>query len=238
MSDSRAGSDLDYRLPVIRIRDVILAALQMSFAQDNLLGAGRQNIYRYVKDDPAKSPLWITSGEGRIDGSERDGRRLLITVTRGDYTPQEMHLQNHAGGGLGGSTDWSDLGVSYVFVSCEAGNETAAEALASMCYHILKSFRRDIMRDYDVHNLRLLSISPAQQAASGKGQPFVCRVAIEVKIQEHSRQLELANPWNHTEVAGILASNSQELIRNELEPELKPEDAPIVLPPGYSPPQT
>lgn len=229
MSEPRAGNDLDFRLPAIRVRDVILAALQMSFAQDDLLGPGRQNVYRYVPGDPQRSLLWISSGENRIDGAERDGRRLLITVTRGDYTPQEMHLQNHAGGGFGGPTDWSDLGTCYIFINCEAGNETAAEALASMCYHIIKTFRPDIRKDFDVHSLRLLSISPATQVSAGKGQPFVCRVAVEVKIQEHSRQIEISNPWNHTVVRGLMA-NGTELFKNELTPTDPPETAAIVLP--------
>lgn len=203
-----AGSDLDFRLPAIRIRDVILAALQATFAQDDLMGEGRLNSYRFVRSDPKGSPLWICSGEARVDGSERDGRRALITVTRGDYTPQELHLHNSAsGGGSDNARKFSDLGVCLIIISCEAGNETAAEVLGSMAYHIIKHFRHDLMRDYDVHNLRLLAVSPAQQIGTGKGSPYVCRVTIEVKLQEHAKMIELANRLNHLDVTAHLKAN-------------------------------
>ena len=87
---------LDVRLHALKAVDGILAALQTTFAQTNLLGD--DNPYLFNGEDPKNSKTWICDPEGR-EGYERSGNRMIITVARGDCQPMNLHLHNAAQSG-------------------------------------------------------------------------------------------------------------------------------------------
>jgi hypothetical protein len=199
------SSDLDKRLPAIRARDVILAALQAAFANEGLFGEGF-NPFLYVPNDASKSSLWICTPESKNDFSGRDGRRSLITVERSDYVPQDMHLQNHIGGGFNDTLDYSDLGSTTLMVRCEAGNETESEVLASVSYGVLKIFRPQLMESYDIFNLKPVSISPPVRADDTPGVPWVTIVHLRLEVQEYAHMVEIANRLNRLDIDQALAN--------------------------------
>ena len=98
---------LDVRLHALKAVDGILAALQTTFAQTNLLGD--DNPYLFNGDDPKNSKTWICDPEGR-EGYERSGNRMIITVARGECQPMDMHLHNAGqSGSWNAPMQYSDL---------------------------------------------------------------------------------------------------------------------------------
>jgi len=214
---------LNQLLPALRATDIILAVLQAAFTSPTLLGS--TNPLRFVRDDPKNSPVWICGPEGRTN-SERDGRAQTITVQRGDYVPNELHLHNHQGGNLSDQMSFTDLAAIPVFILCEAGNRVASEVLASVAYNVLKMFRRNIMKDFDVHNIRLMSISTANPMTDAAGSPFVTTVSVRVEIQEYALLTELATHVNVVGLKGLvvaeMTANIAELHNEEAFPPVAP----------------
>lgn len=197
MTDDR----LDLRLPSIKVVDVILASLQAFFGQDKFFG-NTSNPYRFVRDDPSQSKVWICDKDERE--GERDGKRMLIQVMRGDYNPSELHLQNRATGGFSNPISQSDLASAPVYITCEAGTQLQSEILASMCYSVLKCFREDLMADYDIHSLRVLGVSPASKQKGVNGEPWLTTVTLKIEMQEICTVIEIANNLNRTLIRGAL----------------------------------
>lgn len=194
---------LDLRLHALKAVDVILAALQTAFAEESLIEG--QNPYRYLANDPKNSKLFICDPEGRT-GFDRSGNRLLICVYRTDFQPQNLHMHNHADGASDGRT-YSDLCNTNVYIQCEAGNKTQSEALASIVYQILKMFRLDLMREFDIFNLNPSTVGAPTQLASVKGEPWSTTVSVQVQTQESYHITELANHMNHVKIRQTLKEN-------------------------------
>ena len=195
------------RVPVIRATDVILASLQSGFSQENLLGTA--NAFRFNRNDPKHSRVWICAPDNRVM-SERDGASMLITVDRGDYTPGEMHLQNYAGGNMSDTTNFTDLAATTVYIRCEAGSRIQSELLASIAYNILKMFRRDLMKEFDIHSLRLLGISTPQELNDAPGNLWLTMVSVRVELQEFAFIAELSNQINKVSIVGTIRDNVQQ----------------------------
>jgi hypothetical protein len=201
---------LDTRLPAIRATDVILAALQAAFAAEALVDGA--NPYRFVREDPARSRVWVCDPDSRVEFSERDGSRAVIMVSRGDYVPSEMHLHNRGDGDWRGGDELFDHATTMVFVSCEDGNKTSSETLASLCYGVIKYFRADLMRQYDILNLKLHSVSPPSRNPEAPGAPWVTTVALRLETQERLRRSEIANRLNHLAIEAALSANERRLV--------------------------
>lgn len=185
-------SDIDLRLPAIKSADFILATLQSAFSQDDLVDG--TNPYRYIPNQPQNSKVWVCAKPQRID--TRDGNRMIVTVSRGDYLPQDLHLYNNAGGNFGDIRNQSDLASTTIYIECEAGNDTASEVLASVCYEVIKKFRLEIMAEFDVHSLRPMAISPPQERPGVPGKVWVTTVTVKVDVQEFGKMTEVANRLN------------------------------------------
>jgi hypothetical protein len=199
--------DIDFRLPALRIRDVIIAALQAAFSSQDLMGAGRPNPYLFNPADPQGSRVWISSGSGRAESSSRDARRNQISVNRTEYTPQENHQHNFVGMSFGdGTREFTDTATSMIMVLCESGTELESESLASICYQVLKLFRQQIMQDFDIFNLRLLGISAATRMEGTPGTPFTTTVTMQVTVQEHSKMIEVGNALNRLDIQSRLGT--------------------------------
>lgn len=203
-------SNLDQRLPLIRIRDVILAALQSAFADENLVPGG--NPFLFVRNDVKASKVWICTPEG-AHKYERDNRRGLVTVERGDYIPSEMHLHNISGMSFsGGQSDFSDLASTNILIRCQHGSETMSEVVASACYTILKTFRIQLMQEFDIHSLHIIGITAPVYQPETPGEPWECIINMRVQMQEFSRMTEVANHLNHLEIREALESLSPERV--------------------------
>jgi len=206
---------LDIRLHALKAVDVILAALQAAFAEERLIDG--KNPFRFVQSDPKNSKLWICDPEGRT-GFDRSGNRLLICVYRSDFQPQGLHLLNH----VGGATDerqYSDLCTTNVYIQCEAGNKTQSEVLASIAYQILKMYRGDMMREFDIYDIAPLSVSAPQQLANIKGEPWSTTVSVRVQTQESYQITELANHMNHVQIVQRYKANSLKLASLDATPQ-------------------
>ena len=131
----------------------------------------------------------------------------MVTVGRGDYVPQELHLHNTQGRNWSDREDFSDLGTTQIVISCEAGTEVQSEVLASICYGTLKIFRRPIMADFDIHNLSMLGISPPSYSEQIPGNPWVTLVNLRAEVQEYARMIELANRLNTLEIGSVFSDN-------------------------------
>jgi len=197
--------DIDFRLPALRVRDVIIAALQAAFSSQDLMGAGQPNPYLFTPTDPQGSRVWISSGAGRTESSSRDARRNQISVNRTEYSPQENHQHNFAGMSFGsGTREFTDTATSMILIMCESGTELESESLASICYQILKLFRQQIMQDFDIYNIRMLGISAPSRMESTPGMPDLTTVSLQVTVQEHSRMLEVGNALNRLDIESQL----------------------------------
>lgn len=196
---------LENRLEAIKVTDVILAALQAAFASDKLVDGG--NPYRFIRDDPANSRVWVCDPDSRVEFSETDGNRLIVMVSRGDYVPSDLHLHNRGDGGWDGVEELYDHATTMVFVQCEAGNKTSSEVLASICYNILKLFRRELMQQYDILNIKFHAISPATANSDVPGNPWITNVSLRLETQERFRMTEIANHLNHLLVNAEMAAN-------------------------------
>jgi len=193
----------DARLGVIKCVDVILAALQSAFAQENLFNGG--NPYRFIREDPKASRVWVCDPQSRL--TERDGNRMMVMVSRGDYLPGEMHLYNVSASNFSDKTSHMDLASTSLYVQCESGTKMQSEILASTVYNILKLFRRQLMEEFDIHDLKLTSISVPTQQRDVPGSPWVTVVTGKLAVQEDSSTLELANHFNKIEI-------DQQILRN------------------------
>jgi hypothetical protein len=191
--DNLYDGDLLNRMAPIRAVDVILAALQSAFGQETLFND--TNPLRFNRNDPKNSRLWICDADSRVD-TERDGRRMMVTVTRGDYSPAEAHLHNVGSQDMQGNVDYTDLASVPILIQCEAGNRISVEFLACCCYQILKIFRRQVMKDYDITNMKLLSISPPRRTDNVPGSPWICTVVARCEFQEFAVMTEMANHLN------------------------------------------
>jgi len=199
------GSLVDVRLNSMRSVDVILAALQATFAMPNLFGSG--NPFRFLRSDPINSPLWICDPEGRLSAN-RGPARTMILVDRADYTPMDLHLHNYAGG----TTEqhlYADLGTTTVIITCEGGNRVQSETLAALVYQILKFHRTELMREFDIHELRLLSVGRANPLESVSGSPWSTTVTVRVETQESVQVTDIANPVNHVDIVRAYGENLQ-----------------------------
>lgn len=183
----------------MRAVDAILATLQTAFAQPSLVNG--ENPYRFNAADRVNSTLWISDAEGRL-ATERGGSRCQILVDRSDYTPQDLHL--HGFGGLQnadpGNRFFTDLGGTTVVIYCEGGNRFQSETLAAISYQVIKAFRHDIMREFELHNVKPLSVSTAQPIEGVTGRPWRTTVAVQVLTQEKLVVSELANLMNHLDL--------------------------------------
>lgn len=198
----------DLRLEAIRATDVILAALQAAFSQDILFDNG--NPMRFIRDDPKGSKVWVCDPESRL--LERDGNRLMVQVSRGDYVPQELHLHNRIGGNFSDMIEESDLGTTSILIQCEGGNKTSSEVLASVVYGILKHFRCQIMQDYDIHSIRMMGISPPTLMKDIPGEPWITNVTLRLETQEHSLITEITNHLNTIDIASHVTANQNRVV--------------------------
>jgi len=221
--ETRFASDVTNRVMPVRVVDIILALLQATFSQAELMDG--KNPLRFNRQDPKNSRLWICDPDGRID-TERDGRRMLVSVTRGELTPAEAHLHNVAGGDLHGTTEYSDLVSSPIMIQCEAGSRTSVEVLAHACYSVIKLFRRQLMKDYEITNIKVLGITPPQRTEGIPGDPWLCVVMLRCEYQERATMTELANHLNYL---NINTSMKEHLVAQQdpTKPELKTVD-PVV----------
>lgn len=199
--DTRFASDVTNRVMPVRVVDIVLALLQATFSQADLMDG--KNPMRFNRQDPKNSRLWICDPDGRVD-TERDGRRMLVSVTRGELTPAEAHLHNVAGGDMHGTTEFADLVSSPVLVQCEAGSRTSVEVLAHACYSIIKLFRRQLMQEYDITNIKVMGITPPQRTEGVPGDPWLCTVMLRCEYQERATMTQLANHLNYLTINSSL----------------------------------
>ncbi|MFA6132437.1 MAG: chitobiase/beta-hexosaminidase C-terminal domain-containing protein [Phycisphaerae bacterium] len=202
--ETRFASDVLDRVMPVRIVDIMLALLQAAFSQADLMDG--KNPLRFNRNDPKNSRLWICDPDARID-TERDGRRMLVSVTRGEMEPAEAHLHNVAGGDMHGNIEFSDLVSATVAIQCEAGSRTSVEVLAHACYSVIKLFRRQVMKDYNITNLRVLGITAPQRTEGMPGDPWLCTVMVRCEYQERSMMSELANHLNYLNIKSSMKEN-------------------------------
>jgi hypothetical protein len=201
-----AGARVDVRLTALRAVDAVLAALQVTFQMPRLING--VNPYRFVPNDPVNSTLWISDAEGRLT-TERGGARSTILVDRSDYMPSNNHLHNYAGqDDYHGGKVYADLGTTQIIVTCEGGNRLHSETLASIVYQIIKAFRHDIMAEFDLHDLRPMSVGRATRLDNITGNPWRTPVLLKVETQERLIIDELANPMNRADFAAKLHENA------------------------------
>jgi len=198
----------DVRLGAIKAADVILATLQAAFSQDDLIEGG--NPYRFVRDDPKGSRVWVCDPESRL--TERDGNTMMITVARGEYAPQELHLYNASGSNFEDQANLSDLATTPVIIQCEAGSKMSSEILASIVYNVVKLFRLQIMEEYDIHSIKMTGISPPNKQRDVPGDPWLTVVSIRLETQEQNLMIELANHMNHETINAQLTKNVERTI--------------------------
>lgn len=204
------SSDIRSRAGPIRAVDCILAVLQDAFGDPHLCGRDVGNPFLFDPADPKGSKLWITDPEGRVS-SERNGSRFQLVVERGEYVPGELHLQNFESAQLStGEQTFTDLSDIAIFLKCEGGSRTASESLAWAAYLILKLFRIEIKREFDLQDLKLVSIG-VPSVGPGPGLPWVTTVTCRIKIQEHARASQLSNQLNR--LALRAATPSSEAVR-------------------------
>jgi hypothetical protein len=197
-------NSVDLRLDAMRAVDAILAALQATFALPTLIDGA--NPFRFVANDPASSKVWICDPESKTE-FDRGGSRALILVDRTDYVPNNMHMNGYAGGDFDVSTEWSDIGVTTVIVTCEGGNKYQSEQLGSIVYQVLKAFRRDLTREFSLHTIIPMSVSRPAQVEQAQGSPWVTTVTIRVETQERFKVVEVANQLNAIEISRVFQTN-------------------------------
>ncbi len=199
----------------MRAVDGILAALQTTFAQDNLLGDG--NPYRFIAGDPKNSRVWVCDPDAR-EGYDRNGGRMVITVARGDCQPMNMHLHNRAQSSMTGPKLYSDMYRTPVYVRCEAGNKTQSETLAAICDQVLKYFREDLMTELDIHELKVNAISSPAVLAGVAGEPWQTTVSLAVDTQETFQISEFTNQLNKLRIVSEIKKSAQLIAKTSLTP--------------------
>ena len=200
-----ASTNIDIRLHALKGVDAILAALQTSFARPDLLGV--PDTFRYNKDDPKNSRVWICDPESKA-GFDRGSNRMLITVSRGEFQPDDLHFQNRAQSSFGESQqNFSDLCRTPVLVTCEAGNKLQSEILASICYQLIKFFRQDLMTEFDIFHLTVSGVSSPVQITGAVGSPWVTTVTLRVETQEMFQLTQLSNDVNRIKILAEIKDN-------------------------------
>ena len=200
-------TSMEERLPAMRAVDVVLAALQMVFAQATLLG--KNTPYRFLREDPQKSNVWICDVDSRVRATENDAHRRIIQVSRSDYLPAEHHMHNLASGGFGDTITLSDEGSVNVNVQCESGTKSESELLASLCYVLLKTLRSDLMETYNIYNLRFTAVSAPTLVNGVPGSPWVTTVVLLVQVQEQYSVESTGTLMNRVQMDAIIAENIQ-----------------------------
>ena len=195
---------VDLRLDAMRAADAVLAALQATFALPNLIDGG--NPFLFVDADPARSKLWICDPESKLS-HDRGGSRAMILVDRLEYTPSNLHLFNSAGGDFDRTSEFSDLGTTVVVVSCVGGNKYQSEQLGSLVYQIIKRFRLDLMREFNLHSITPISVSRSTQIEQATGSPWVTTVSLRVETQERFKIVEISNQLNQIHIVRRFQSN-------------------------------
>lgn len=195
---------LDRVMP-IRAVDTILALLQAAFGQENLMGDG--NLFCFNRNDPKSSRVWINDPDARVD-TMRDGRRMLVTVSRGELTPAEAHMNNYAGGDMRGTQEFTDIVSVPITIQCEAGTRSMAEILAHACYSVVKLFRRQLLKDYNILNIRVLGLLPPQRTEGVPGDPWLCSVLLRCEYQERSTMTTIGNNLNYVNLGAVLRETS------------------------------
>jgi hypothetical protein len=209
---------IDVRLHAMKAVDGILAALQTTFAQTNLLGD--DNPYLFVDNDPKGSKVWICDPDAR-EGYERSGNRMLITVARGDCQPMNMHLHNRAQDGSWNSPrSYSDLYQTPVMIRCEAGNKTESEILASIAEQILKFFREDLMKEFDIYEIKVNSVSSPGKIEGVQGEPWQTSVMVSVQTQEMFQITTLMNQLNRLNIVKQFVSTAGKIYDSGIPPSL------------------
>jgi hypothetical protein len=187
------------------------------------------NPYRFVRNDPKHSPLWICAPDNRVM-NERDGARKMITVDRGEYVPNELHLQNFAGGNMSDQQNFMDSASTTVYLRCEAGSRLQSEFIASLAYSVVKIFRRQLMKEFDILNIKLGSISAPQELNDAPGNPWVTIVSLRVELQEYAYMTELANPQNQLNIIGDIRNAYQQNLGSAITDDEFPPVPPL---PGF-----
>lgn len=210
---SGTPSYVDMRLVALRAADAVLAAIQATLALPDLFGE-RGNPYHYNPEDEANCRVWVCHDYSRAE-FERKGSRMLVTVNRMDYTPQELHQHNFGEGNFSDELDFRDLGLTTVLISCEGGNYTQAENLASICYQIIKMFRRDLMAEFDLHNIAVSSITTPAVVQGAEGNPWRCSIPVRIEAMERNHIVEDANALNRVDVIGRAKAAYEEMSQTE-----------------------
>lgn len=197
---------LDIRLHALKAVDAILAALQSSFARPEMLGL--DDAYRFNRDDPKNSKVWICDPESKA-GFERGNNRMLITVSRGEFQPLDMHMQNKGQSSFSDPTqNFTDLCRTPITISCEAGNKLQSEMLASIGYQILKFFRLDLMKEFDLFHLSVNGVSAPMQITGTTGNPWVTQISVRLETQEMFQLTELFNDVNKVEIMATIKNTA------------------------------
>jgi hypothetical protein len=196
------------RLQAFQAADVILAALQALFAEPKLIDDSSP--FLFVPGQPQSSKVWVCDPESRQ--LTRDGNRMIVMVSRGEYQPQELHLMNRmeitSGGGGSNVRDLSDLGTTGVSIMCEGGNKSQSEALASISYSVLKYFRPQLMADYDIHSIRFLGIGPATHYPNNNPTPcWITTISLRIETQDHVRVTDIAEQLNKLNITAAVTKN-------------------------------
>ena len=205
MSDARRN--VDVRLSALRAVDTILAVLQSTFAQPDFIEG--DNPYLFVPGDAKGSRTWICDSEGRSQYDRTSGR-MLILVTRGDFSSQNLHLANRADGAWE-QKNFSDLGNTTVYVQCEAGNKQQSEALASIVFQLIKRYRLVLMKEFDIYKITPTRVGAPAEVAGGtaQGKPWATTAEIQVVTQETYSIHEKSNALNLVDVRQVYDANTQ-----------------------------
>jgi hypothetical protein len=199
-------NQLDIRLHALKAVDAILAALQSTFARPEMLGL--DDAYRFNRDDVKGSKVWICDPESKT-GFERGTNRMLITVSRGEFQPLDMHFLNKGQSSFSDPTqNFTDLCRTPVTIACEAGNKLQSEMLASVVYQILKFFRSDLMKEFDLMHLSVNGVSSPMQVTGVTGNPWITQVSVRLETQEMFQLTELFNDVNKLEIMATIKNTA------------------------------
>jgi len=208
------ANQLDIRLHALKGVDAILAALQTTFSNPKLLGLDETYFY---SGDVKTSPVWICDPQSKT-GFERGSNRMLITVSRGEFQPNDMHMQNRGqSASFSSSTQsFTDMCTTPVYISCEAGNSVQSEMLASVVYQILKFFRQDLMTEFDLFHLTVSGISSPAQASGTVGSPWITTVSVRLQTQEMFQLTQLTNDVNRVKIVAQIKDAARVLVDEQV----------------------
>ncbi len=200
-------NQLDIRLHAIKGVDAILAALQTSFSHPDMLGVDQTYLYT---GDVKTSPVWICDPQSK-DNFERGSNRMLITVSRGEFQPNNMHMLGRAQQESFSSVTqpFSDMCTTPVSITCEAGNSVQSEILASIVYQVLKFFRMDLMKEFDIFDIAVNGISSPIRATGAVGSPWLTTISVRLQTQEMFQLTELTNDLNKIKIVAQIKETAQ-----------------------------